>query len=483
MEILLRQRLSHKNNSSQHLLILHLFFVVLFSNLSISYSQVTKTDSLLNRIRIEKIDTAKVVLYSRVARVYRSNNQWDSALHYLEEGLALSKKIQYVKGEVTLLNLKGVLLAEAGHKSEALEIYLHCLKINEEISNYEGMAQNLNNIGNRYTDLQQFRAALTYYLHAYDAAIADLKSNPAKEPYLVPIGNLSNVYRLLKQYDSARYYADMYYSKAKEVNNPQGAGAALVQMGQTYLDMGEYNLALEYYRSSIPWFSRTANPYAVSPYLADVFEKTGKLDSALYYGYRTVIPELFKKLPPGTEQWARMMASIHKKKNNKDSALRYLDIAFAAKDSFDARAKLSDVSAGLFNEQMRQAEKEEALRKSAESRKRNLQYAGIALGAVILIILFLLLSHSIIANKSLIRFLGVIALLIVFEFLNLLLHPWLEVWTHHSPVLMLLIMVGLAALLVPVHHKMESWIINKLIEKNQKIRLESAKRTIAKLEK
>ena len=82
-----------------------------------------------------------------------------------------------------------------------------------------------------------------------------------------------------------------------------------------------------------------------------------------------------------------------------------------------------------------------------------------------------------------IEFLGVVALLIVFEFLNLLLHPFLENITHHSPVLMLLALVCIAALLVPMHHRVEKWATAKLVEKNKKIRLAAAKKTIEQLEK
>jgi len=70
--------------------------------------------------------------------------------------------------------------------------------------------------------------------------------------------------------------------------------------------------------------------------------------------------------------------------------------------------------------------------------KENIQYALIALGILSLLMLYLLLSRSFITNSKLIEFFGVIALLIVFEFLNLLLHPFLERVTDHSPVLMLL---------------------------------------------
>ena len=94
-----------------------------------------------------------------------------------------------------------------------------------------------------------------------------------------------------------------------------------------------------------------------------------------------------------------------------------------------------------------------------------------------------MLSHSIIINSKLIEFFGIIALLIVFEFLNLLLHPFLERITHHSPVLMLLALVCIAALLVPLHHKLEKWATHKLVEKNKAIRLAAAKKTIEELEK
>jgi len=105
------------------------------------------------------------------------------------------------------------------------------------------------------------------------------------------------------------------------------------------------------------------------------------------------------------------------------------------------------------------------------------------LGIITFIILFLALSRRHITNTKLIQFLGVVALLVVFEFLNLLLHPFLERITQHSPVLMLLALVGIAALLVPLHHKLEHWATHKLVEKNKAIRLAAAKKTIEELEK
>ena len=44
-------------------------------------------------------------------------------------------------------------------------------------------------------------------------------------------------------------------------------------------------------------------------------------------------------------------------------------------------------------------------------------------------------------------------------------------------------MVCIAALLVPLQHHLEKWISHRLVEKNKKIRLAAAKKTIAKLER
>lgn len=70
----------------------------------------------------------------------------------------------------------------------------------------------------------------------------------------------------------------------------------------------------------------------------------------------------------------------------------------------------------------------------------------------------------------------------MFEFVNLFLHPLLGDLTNHSPLLMLGILVLIAALLIPLHHRIEHWIVTKMTINNKQIRLAAAKRAVAKLE-
>ena len=177
------------------------------------------------------------------------------------------------------------------------------------------------------------------------------------------------------------------------------------------------------------------------------------------------------------------MRQVFDSLRNKDSAYYYARLEANISAQIFSQNNINKIQALAFNEQIRLIEEEAKKTEEEQRRKQNIQFALIALGIITFVILFLLLSRRHITNTKLIQFLGVVALLLVFEFLNLLLHPFLERITHHSPVLMLLALVCIAALLVPLHHKLEKWATHKLVEKNKQVRLAAAKRTIEELEK
>jgi len=205
-------------------------------------------------------------------------------------------------------------------------------------------------------------------------------------------------------------------------------------------------------------------------------------DSCILYLKKALVsvqntPFFFMSVTP-----AKMLADIYEQ-SNCDSTLKYAGIYKVANDSVFSNKINQEIQVMTFDEQLRQQELVTGKIKAEEQRKQNIQFALIALGIIVFIILFLLFSRSIVANQTLISFFGVLGLLIVFEFINLLIHPWLVSFTHESPVLMLLVLVLIASLLIPLHHRLEKWIKEKMTEKNKTIRLAAAKKTIEKLEK
>ena len=170
------------------------------------------------------------------------------------------------------------------------------------------------------------------------------------------------------------------------------------------------------------------------------------------------------------------------KKESKDSVYKYFRLAMETREELFNIEKNRSIQAMDFQEQMRQKELESEKIHQDKQRRQNIQLAFLALGVLNFIILYLVLSHRFITNEKLIIYLGILALLLVFEFINLILHPFLEAITNHTPVVMLLILVCIAAILVPLHHRIEKWAIHKLVEKNKRIRLAAARKTIEKLE-
>ncbi len=178
---------------------------------------------------------------------------------------------------------------------------------------------------------------------------------------------------------------------------------------------------------------------------------------------------------------AEILQKVYSHNGDRDSAYQYALLQIAYKDSASNQKRITEFQNLTFSQKLKDIDETSRLKQEEELRHQNIQFALIAFGIITFIIIFLLFSRSIVANEKWISFFGILGLLIVFEFINLLIHPWLASFTHESPVLMLLALVLIASLLIPLHHRLEKWIKEKMVEKNKAIRLAAAKKTLEKL--
>jgi hypothetical protein len=299
--------------------------------------------------------------------------------------------------------------------------------------------------------------------------------------------------RSLKQYDLALTYLQQAYQmnlRQKQI----GIKAfdmdveILTELGNTYNQLHNPTLALAYFHLALKATSKKTDLFwgtrkfmNVYQGLANYYKGVHNKDSTFYYS--TMFFKFAEKSPQYSKKAAssEMLYEIYKERGDLANALKYHEIFKTANDSLSSIEKTKKLEGLLTQEKERQKELVEKREQENEAHKNNLEYVIIALGLICFFILFLLLSQTIIVNQKLISFLGTLALLIIFEFLNLLFHPYLGKLTHHSPIFMLIIMVCIATILVPLHHKIEHWTIQKLVEKNKRIRLAAAKKTIEEL--
>lgn len=289
--------------------------------------------------------------------------------------------------------------------------------------------------------------------------------------------------------DSGLLYAQKAVNIDTENKDLERLPVSLSTLAENYMAGNDYEIAIPFLRKSIGYYlagKDNQNGFGVTYVyndFAQAFLVMKQYDSSKYYAHQAIRISILSGFKDQLMRSYEYLYKSFEETKNQDSVNKYFRLAMIAKDSLFSMEKTRNMEALSFHEQMRQQEIETEKIKANEERKQNIQYALIALGIITLISLYLLLSRSFITNTKLIEFFGIIALLIVFEFLNLLLHPFLERVTNHSPVLMLLALVCIAALLVPLHNRLEKWALLRLVEKNKQIRLQAAKRTIEKLEK
>ena len=297
---------------------------------------------------------------------------------------------------------------------------------------------------------------------------------------------LSSYYIIKSQPDSALHYALALVECSRRSRSTIYESISLFQTGMAYAMFGDTEMTEIYFKKGKLLLDSITIPIGVLfidkiylPYLL----RHNKYSELRENSWRLL--HLGQKINNNEVQLtgAEFLRKVYDEIHQTDSAYYYSKMQLSLEESISNQNNINKVEALAFAEKIRLIEEESKLAGEAHQRRQNIQFAIIAFGIISFFILFLLLSRRIITNSRLIEFLGVIALLIVFEFINLLLHPVLEKFTNHSPLIMLLILVCIAALLVPIHHRLEKWAKHILVEKNKKIRLAAAKRTIEKLEK
>ncbi|MBK7946556.1 MAG: hypothetical protein IPJ85_15225 [Flavobacteriales bacterium] len=182
------------------------------------------------------------------------------------------------------------------------------------------------------------------------------------------------------------------------------------------------------------------------------------------------------------EKAAEALADAFKADGLADSAFYYAKLCIAYRDSVIATQNRSQLKTQLFAQQLKDMEDAKLRAEKVAARSRNIQFGIITLIVITLGIFLLVLSRTALVGARAIKNLSLIALLLFFEFINLLVHPFLDRITDHSPILTLLCMAAIAGLLIPLHHRMEKLITNMLVSKNNRVRLEAARRTIEELE-
>lgn len=211
-----------------------------------------------------------------------SESQLDSIYYYSEFIAAESARLQFVKGEVLSLRLKGIYYDLRNDYDKALDYYLQSLTAAQKINGTEYEIAALTDMAMLYSSIKQPRKAKETYLMAAKLSLntGDLNS------LITAYGNLGAIYNQLNLTDSALYFLRAGLQMAEPLKNELDMGVIYNNLGNVYFVKKDYQRALQYFRLNATQHSVNELPASLwFDYLniADVYIELHQYDSALWY--------------------------------------------------------------------------------------------------------------------------------------------------------------------------------------------------------
>ncbi|HXB10394.1 MAG TPA: tetratricopeptide repeat protein, partial [Bacteroidia bacterium] len=211
------------------------------------YSQSHEADSLLKVISSEKDDTNKVYSLNVLSDNLWRSGKFDTAMVCANTAMVLAEKLDYKMGLAKSYRNIGVINAQQGNQSQALQYFLRVLSIYKELSNNRGVVSSLSDIGNIYMSEVNYAKALEYDSMALAVNEKVNNKTGAANDYI----NMGIVYSYEGKYAKALEYEFKGLAYCEQLGDKAGSASAYGNIGLIYLNQGNYIQALPYYFKSL----------------------------------------------------------------------------------------------------------------------------------------------------------------------------------------------------------------------------------------
>lgn len=428
--------------------------------MSHAYSQDDNIDSLKLALFKGEKDPNAVRTIVRIAEGYLHLHP-DSTYWYARQGMIEAEQLHDQKGVVASLEYMGLGLRQMGNYPGALQLLLQSLKVCEQEKFDEQLFYIFHYIASVYYFQENDRKCIEYELKALAVSEKSDKYEEMASSYM------SGAYEDLNQLDSALYYQDLACAASFRMQDQQSIAFCEVNLADVYFKLHKDTLAMDNYRMAIPYLTSKKNNEGLceSSYnMARIFARQNRVDSALYYGRLSLSLAQSSFLTSRQQDASSFLASLYENRHNADSTLKFLKMSIALRDSISNREKITEMQNLTFDESIRQQEIVTQSKEAEEQRVRNLQLLAIGVFIPIFFTGVLLLSRTKVRPRV-VEFLGILSLLLFFEFITDLVYPYVSQLTNDNPIGEMLFLVFLAALLEPLNFKLEHWVKGHLVHK------------------
>jgi tetratricopeptide (TPR) repeat protein len=231
-----------------------------------------------------------------------------------------------------------------------------------------------------------------------------------------------------------------------------------------YYKLERYDSAGIYFNKALPYFEqRTSEMNRIGFYdqLGGYYSRTADYDKAIEYF--TKVKEMGEKNGQleNVLNALKNLDSLYEKKGDFKLANQYNGLYYQYKDSIDKLKKENELAQIEALDEQQRRERAEVEAQELKEKRVRIQYMGIIIAIGVLFVALVMMGWFKV-SASTIRAIGFFSFLIFFEFLFLVFKKNIYGITHGEPLYDLAFMIGLAAILVPLHHWLEHKVIHFL---------------------
>jgi len=455
--------------------------------------------------RQNKMEEETGAIQLRLCAVHLAIPDKDKALNYINQAFSLISTLKNDSLKAEAHNSYGLVYQARNEKTLALRHFLNALQIAEETKIPELKRNCYLYLSSFYSRIDDFDKAIDYYMKAHQE-LDHVKETNVKYQRVIDFNALGNLFANKKNNDIALSYFERSLAMADSlkfstlkipgyisllnqhlrIDHPQKAleymsspsglnlKKFLSNFGMTaqidqvyaviYTKLNQFDSAGFYFNRALPFFEqKTSEANRINFYgqLADYYQKTGNYDKSIEYFQK--VKEMGERNGQleNTQAALKHLDSIYVIKGNFKLANEYSALYYQYKDSIDKLKKENELTQiEAFDEQQRH-ERILLEEQEAKEKRNRLQYMGIIIGITILFVALVMMGWFKVSANT-IRAIGFFSFLIFFEFLFLIFKKNIYGFTHGEPLYDLAFMIGLAAILVPLHHWLEHKVIHFL---------------------
>jgi tetratricopeptide (TPR) repeat protein len=276
---------------------------------------------------------------NNLATTAHAKGDYDTALGYLEQSLIIMQQIGDRKGEGTTLNNLATTSLAKGDYDTALGYLEQSLIIQQQIGDRQGEGVTLNNLSQIYSAKGDYDTVLGYL----EQSLIIIQEIGDRKGEGVALNNLATTSFTKGENDRALGYLEQSLIIQQQIGDRQGEGTTLNNLSQIYSAKGEYDRALGYLEQSLIIQQQIGDRKGEGTTLnnlATTSHAKGDYDTVLGYLEQSLIimQEIGDRKGEGTT--LNNLSHIYSAKGEYDRALGYLE------QSLIIRQQIGDI-AGL----------------------------------------------------------------------------------------------------------------------------------------